>query len=226
MINKNVLLEYKEPMCHNDMMEYLEVLSTRYRFLRIIYIGKSMHGKSIPIVKIGTGEKNIIYTAGVNGNEMLTGIMMMRFINEFCEYIRTEQRVYNVSLDYIFRTRSIYIAPMINPDGVEMRRFDREDKSKADIKPIAAFAETLSNIKLMAAFRLNGNYIACPDINAEGMQSLTKLYARMTGCEITDNPCVINSKNFPVFDISCGSGELFTTYMRVREFLFTAPILC
>lgn len=227
MTNKNILLDIKEPMLHADMMEYLDALSTKYRFLRIIYIGKSPHGKSIPMIKIGTGEKNIIYTAGITGSEMVTSIMLMRFINEFSEFVRTEQRVYNVGAEYLFKTRSIYIAPMINPDSIDMYKSD--NNHKPDLRPIIGFVNTLNNIKLMNTFRLCGDYIACPDVNIFRMGSLIKLFARMTGCKITDTPCVfeiLNSKNFPIFDISCNNDELFKSYMRVRELLFTAPVLC
>lgn len=235
MTNKNILLEYREPMLHGDMMEYLDIFSTRYRFLRIIYIGRSPYGKSIPVIKIGTGEKNIIYTAGVNGSEMLTSIMMMRFINEFCELMKTEQRVYNVGIDYIFNTRSLYIIPMVNPDSIEKCKFEGNDQSKPDIKPVVGFVDSLSNVKLMTTYRTCGDYITCPDINAFRMQSLIKLYARMTGCNISDLPCVyncncnsniLNLKKFPIFDISCDNNEFYKSYMRLREFLFTAPILC
>ena len=223
-----VLLDCREPMFHYDMMGYLDILSIRYRFLRVIYIGKSSQGKSIPAVKIGTGDKNIIYTAGINGNETLTSIAAVRFINELCEFIRTGRRVYNISAEYIFRTRSIYVVPMVNPDGIELSRFDRIDKSDPDTGNIEVFANTLSNVKLLAALRLQlkGNYVACADINGEGMRSLAKLYARMTGNVVADFPCVFRRNYRYAFDISCDDTELFAFYMRLREFLFTAPVLC
>jgi len=223
-----VLLEFREPMFHYDMMGYLDVLVARYKFLRVIYIGKSPHGKSIPAVRIGTGEKNIIYTAGINGNEILTSAAAMRFINELCEFIRTEQHAYNVGTEYIFRTRSIYVIPMVNPDSIEMSRFGRIDKNDPDTEHIMAFTDTLSKVKLLTALRLCGNYISYADINGEAIRSLAKLYARMTGSIITGFPCVYKCKcgNIPIFDISCDDTELFKLYTRLREFLFTAPILC
>lgn len=230
MTGKNFLLEYKEPVLHGDMMEYLDILSTRYRFLRVIYIGKSMQGKSVPVIKIGNGDKSIVYTAGITGSEMMTSIVMLRFINEFCELLRTEQRVYNIGIDYIYKTRSLYIIPMVNPDSVELCRTGIIDNSPPDIRPVTGFVSSLSGVKLMNTFRMCGNYITCPDINIFRMQSLIKLYARMTGCIISpDLPCVYNmlaSKNFPIFEISFDNGELFKTYMSIRELLFTGPILC
>jgi Zinc carboxypeptidase. len=213
-----VLLEYREPMFHYDMMEYLDILNTRYNFMRIIYIGKSPHGKSIPAIKIGMGDKNIIYTAGLSGNEMLTSIAAMRFINEYCEFIRTEQRIYNIEAEYIFRTRSVYVIPMVNPDSIEISRFLREHKTSGDLGQITPFIDTLKNIKLLASLRLIGDYVNCADIN---MRSLIKLFARMTGNDVTESPNVDIG-----FEISCDEAELFKLYMRLREFLFTAPVLC
>ena len=118
---------------------------------------------------------------------------------------------------------------MINPDSIENYGYDKKDLVHPDTKPIIEFGDTLSNIKLLMTLRANGDYITCPDINEFRMKSTIKLFARMTGCKITDFPCVydvMSSKKTPVFDVSCDNVKFFESYMRMRELLFTAPVLC
>ena len=115
---KNIL-ELKTPLDHAHMMRYIDVLSERYTFLSITGLGESILGKSIPVITLGEGKKSLVYVGAHHGMEWLTSVILLRFINEFCELYSRGSKVYNCSLNYMFSTRSIHIIPMLNPDGVD-----------------------------------------------------------------------------------------------------------
>ncbi len=113
------ILELKTPLDHTQMMQYVDILTTRYPFLSVTGLCESIMGKSIPILTIGEGEKSIVYVGAHHGMEWITSAILLRFINEFCELYSRNGKIYNYSLNYIFATRSLHIIPMLNPDGVD-----------------------------------------------------------------------------------------------------------
>ena len=115
---KNIL-DYSAPMDHSLMMEYLNEFSERYPFIGISSIGSSIMGRSIPIVTLGEGERSLLYVGAHHGMEWITTVVLLRFINEYCELVKKKSRIFSYSSDYIFSTKTIYVLPMLNPDGVD-----------------------------------------------------------------------------------------------------------
>jgi len=115
---KNIL-ELKTPLDHTQMMRYINILSERYPFLSITGLGESILGRSIPLITLGEGKKSLVYVGAHHGMEWITSVILLRFINEFCELYSRGSKIYNYSLNYLFSSRSIHIIPMLNPDGVD-----------------------------------------------------------------------------------------------------------
>ena len=84
----------------------LNSLKRLYPFIEIGSIGKSVLGKNIPYIKIGRGEKEIFYSASYHANEWIT--------------YKNNLTIFNYSARQIFETTTIYIVPMVNPDGVDL----------------------------------------------------------------------------------------------------------
>lgn len=112
-VDFNVKLDYRL------MNEYIDVLAERYPMLSVTSIGQSVLGRRIPMLSIGNGNKTVAYIGGQAGNEYRTSCMLLRYVNELCEYAANGGKVYNCSVPYLLETRSIAVIPMLNPDGVE-----------------------------------------------------------------------------------------------------------
>ena len=119
-INKEKsILDYKLPMDYALMMEYINEFSERYSFMSVSSIGESIMGRSIPIITLGEGNKSLLYVGAHHGMEWITTVLLLRFINEYCELMKKNSRIYTYTLSYLFSTKTIYIIPMLNPDGVD-----------------------------------------------------------------------------------------------------------
>lgn len=95
-------------------------LKTIYPFLEVGYIGNSVLGKHIPFIKIGRGKKEVFYNSSFHANEWITSPLVMKFVEDFSMAYVDNSSVFGYSADYIFNTASIYIVPMVNPDGVDL----------------------------------------------------------------------------------------------------------
>ena len=98
----------------------IEQLKKKYRFLRIGNIGYSVLGKPIPYIKIGNGTNEVMYSASIHANEWITSVVLMKFVENFCKAYEKNEKIYGYSAREIFNKSSIYIVPMVNPDGVDL----------------------------------------------------------------------------------------------------------
>lgn len=102
------------------MSQNLVTLIRTYPFLNIQTVGKSVLGKNIYVVKLGKGTKKVFYSASIHANEWITSVLLMKFIEDYCVAYNNNSRLYGYSVRRLFNSVSIYIMPMVNPDGVDL----------------------------------------------------------------------------------------------------------
>ena len=104
----------------NVVYENLNSLQETYPFLQVGSAGKSILGKDIPYVRVGRGQKEIFYSAAIHANEWITSIILLEFLHEYCNAIQNNSTIFGFSARRLFETVSIYIMPIVNPDGVDL----------------------------------------------------------------------------------------------------------
>lgn len=98
----------------------VEGLSVRYPFLQSGRVGKSVMGKSISFLRVGTGEKEVFYNAAHHANEWLTTPVLLKFTEEYATAYALGEKLGDTLAAQLFREYSLYIVPMVNPDGVDL----------------------------------------------------------------------------------------------------------
>ena len=91
-----------------------------YPFLEIGYIGTSSRGARIPFIRIGTGSKEVFYNGSFHANEWITSPLLMKYTENFCKAYVNGTDIFGYDPKEIFENVSIYIMPMVNPDGVNL----------------------------------------------------------------------------------------------------------
>ena len=102
------------------LMNNIEQLRKKYNFLKTGNIGYSVLGKPIPYVQLGTGNKEVMYSASFHANEWITSMLLMKFIEEYCIEYEKNGLLYGYNIRELFSNTTIYIIPMLNPDGVDL----------------------------------------------------------------------------------------------------------
>lgn len=108
------------PYSFSILKQNLSSLSSNYPFLQVHSIGKSVLSKDIYLIKIGKGKRKVFYSASYHANEWITSLLLMKFLEEFCIAYQNNQTIYGISAKDIFNCVTIYLVPMVNPDGVTL----------------------------------------------------------------------------------------------------------
>lgn len=104
----------------NILRQNLNLLLRTYPFLNVQTVGNSVLGKPIYVIKLGRGSRKVFYSASIHANEWITTPVLMKFIEDYCISYITRSNLYGYSISNLFNSTSIYIMPMVNPDGVDL----------------------------------------------------------------------------------------------------------
>ena len=107
------------PFTYQTMMDSLAVLSSRYSSLSLGIIGESVLGRSIPVLTIGKGEKALLCVGAHSGTDWLASQLLIRYAEDLLSHYENGAQAFRYSIPYLLSVRTIYIIPMLNPDGVE-----------------------------------------------------------------------------------------------------------
>ncbi len=98
-------------------------LEEQYPFLECRILGSSILGASLPVLRIGRGEKGVLLVGVHSATEGMISAVLLRFAKELCYGYEQGQKQYDIDIKTMLLTRSLYIVPMLNADGVEYVRF-------------------------------------------------------------------------------------------------------
>lgn len=95
-------------------------LARKYPFCRTEVIGQSFFGRPIRALIIGNGERRVIYSAAHHANEWITALVLLKFAEELAQAMESNGRIYGILAKNIAAAATIYLVPMVNPDGVNL----------------------------------------------------------------------------------------------------------
>jgi len=87
---------------------------------KIFPIGKSSMGKDIPCIKIGNGSKTLLLNGAHHGLEYITSVFLMKFADEYIKCTDNYHPLCDIYPTEILDKLTIFIIPMVNPDGVDI----------------------------------------------------------------------------------------------------------
>ena len=104
----------------NVLRQNLIQLVRTYPFLNLQIVSYSVLGYPLYVVKLGKGYNQVFYSASIHANESITTNLLMKFIEDYCVAYTNDSSLYGYSIRNLYNNSSIYIMPMVNPDGVDL----------------------------------------------------------------------------------------------------------
>lgn len=118
--NKTQIVFTNQKYSYTVLKQNLISLKKVYPFLEIGNIGYSVLGKEIPYIRIGKGKNQVLYQGAIHANEWITAVLLMKYIEEFSETYQLKTNIKGYSAHELFNRTSLYLVPMVNPDGVDL----------------------------------------------------------------------------------------------------------
>jgi len=114
------IFDESRPMGYEELCAATQIMKKKYKSIQCFSIGRSVLGRGITAFLIGSGSPAILYVGGHHALEYLTSMALVKFADELCEHMVSKEKLYGYNVANIMSRQSIYIVPMLNPDGVEI----------------------------------------------------------------------------------------------------------
>lgn len=98
----------------------IQGLKARYPFLETGSIGKSVMGRELYYIRLGTGSREVSYNASHHANESITTPVLMKFAENYAKTYTAGGSIQGYNIRELFNLTSIYLIPLVNPDGVDL----------------------------------------------------------------------------------------------------------
>lgn len=108
------------PYSYEILESNIWALKGTYPFIEVETAGSSVLGKSLYYVRLGYGPKQFFYNGAHHALEWITSPLLMKFIENFAAAYAAGGSIKGYSIPYIWEQSSIFIVPMVNPDGVDL----------------------------------------------------------------------------------------------------------
>ena len=106
---------HSAPSNQGEVSAALRRLSRCCAALKVGWIGRGVLGRAIYSAQIGRGARRLLLSAGHHANEWMGTEVLMQFLSQLCS-----GKVCGVPSATIFEKCTLYIVPLVNPDGVEL----------------------------------------------------------------------------------------------------------
>jgi g-D-glutamyl-meso-diaminopimelate peptidase len=112
---------FESPLDYDRLCGLCLRLCEQYPSISLSYVGNSLLSRRIPLLCFGEGEKSVFYIAGHHASEWLCGNILLRFLWELGGRHKRGESLFSRDLEYLRRSRRIFVCPCLNVDGAEIQ---------------------------------------------------------------------------------------------------------
>lgn len=95
-------------------------IKARYPFVILATAGTSVMENELWYMKIGTGENQVFYNASHHANEWITTPVLLKFTEDYLKAFASEGQISGRNARELYETTTLFVMPLVNPDGVNL----------------------------------------------------------------------------------------------------------
>ena len=126
-IGQDIVVPFGFPVVPTDVPFTSELLAlcihgltVRYPFITQRQIAVTAGNRPVTVLKMGRGQRSVLYNAAHHANEWITVPLVMKFLEEYARAVSENRTIFELSAQQLFRRTQLYLVPMVNPDGVDL----------------------------------------------------------------------------------------------------------
>ena len=100
--------------------QMIQQITRTFPFCRSELLATTGFQRPIRTLVIGNGPRRVIYSASHHANEWITSLVLLKFAEELAMAISENGRIGGVGGRTIANAATIYMIPMVDPDGVDL----------------------------------------------------------------------------------------------------------
>ena len=127
------------PMTSALAEDTLDALGAAYPFLQTELLARTAFGRPITAVSLGRGDRRVLYSAAHHANEWLTATVLLKFLEDYAQALETDGTIAGVNARELYETATIFLGPMVNPDGVDLVTGAVTENERAQAEGLAEF---------------------------------------------------------------------------------------
>ena len=127
------------PMTAALAEDTLDALGAAYPFLQTELLARTAFGRPITAASLGRGDRRVLYSAAHHANEWLTATVLLKFLEDYAQALETDGTIGGVSARELYETATIYLVPMVDPDGVDLVTGAATEAERAQAEGLAEF---------------------------------------------------------------------------------------
>lgn len=108
------------PMTAQLAVRSIESIARTYPFVRAELLATTQFNRPIWALVIGSGARKVLYSGAYHANEWITATVLLKFAEDYAEAIQSDGTIAGQNARELSDYATIYIVPMVNPDGVDL----------------------------------------------------------------------------------------------------------
>lgn len=114
------VVSWEAPFGSQMQALFLEGLQARCPYLEASALTKTAGGRTVWALRLGTGRRRVLLTAGHHANEYIASVLLWRLLEDYCQSVWEGGSLFGFSGRMLFQRTSLYLVPLVNPDGVDL----------------------------------------------------------------------------------------------------------
>lgn len=114
------IVTWDRPMSSHLQARFSRRLRQIYPRLEREILTKTAGGRPVEVLRIGSGRRQVLMTAGHHANETITSLLLWRLLEDYLCGIRSNGCLCGFSCRWMCARSTLHLIPLVNPDGADL----------------------------------------------------------------------------------------------------------